>query len=140
MSEQLSNEEIKKRLDEQYASYPRPVCPDCNSNQNVIPCIYGMPTPELIEYAEAGHARFLGCCIIPDRPMATGFCKKCDKELHNHQNHTKILFFKSRRFLICFLCKFIVSLLRSNIVDILFQSFKLTGTNDAFYQILFIFF
>ncbi len=74
--------DIVKRFDEHYKSRPRPNCPTCKNNQNVIPAVYGIPTPELGIYAQEGHVRLYGCGIFPGQKIAKGFCKKCEKDVY----------------------------------------------------------
>ena len=54
-----------------------PICPKCNSREDVIPSVMGLPTWELGVYASAGHVELLGCCPEPGKPMKRGKCKKC---------------------------------------------------------------
>ena len=63
-----------------------PICPKCNSRDDVIPSILGMPTRELGVYARAGHVELLGCCPIPGQPSKRGKCKKCGTDIYANQS------------------------------------------------------
>ena len=69
-------------LDTHYKSF-RYECPKCKSKQNVIPCIFGRPSAQLVEYAEAGYAKLLGCCPEPNEnnKYLKAYCKKCDLDI-----------------------------------------------------------
>ena len=43
----LEEDEIIKKMDGYYASKKMPVCTKCDSNANVIPCVFGKPGREL---------------------------------------------------------------------------------------------
>jgi hypothetical protein len=53
----------------------RPVCPACRYDDQVVPIIYGMPTPELIEQSRRGEVALGGSCIGPD--AHDWYCKGC---------------------------------------------------------------
>lgn len=57
-------------------------CPKCRS-VNVIKIIYGYPSSELFQKAEAGKIRLGGCCIYEDNPDY--FCKDCENEWNRVQ-------------------------------------------------------
>jgi hypothetical protein len=55
-----------------------PACPECGSNENVIPIIYGYPGPELREAAERGEVFLGGCVMTGDDPL--WYCKACGRK------------------------------------------------------------
>ncbi|WP_405268038.1 tetratricopeptide repeat protein [Methanobrevibacter sp.] len=50
------------------------VCPDCGGE--LIPIVWGYPSPKLLKRAERGEVFLGGCCIPPNNPNYR--CKKCD--------------------------------------------------------------
>jgi hypothetical protein len=58
-------------------------CPNCKSKQDAIPCVFGRPSPQLVEYAAAGYAKLLGCCPEPngEGKYLKAYCKKCDLDI-----------------------------------------------------------
>jgi len=48
-------------------SKKKPTCPQCQSKK-VIPIIYGMPTEETFNEADAGKFVLGGCCINEESP------------------------------------------------------------------------
>jgi len=63
IKEQTTSKKGKRRL-----------CPNCGS-QNVVPMIYGLPGPELIQEQEEGKVELGGCLISEDNPRRC--CKDC---------------------------------------------------------------
>ena len=57
-------------------------CPKCSS-KNVIPIVYGLPSPELFEKAEAGKVKLGGCCVGENDPEI--YCKDCEYEWDKEQ-------------------------------------------------------
>jgi len=57
-------------------------CPKCGS-KNSLRIIYGMPSHELFEEADAGKVRLGGCCIFEGNPEY--FCKDCENEWKRDQ-------------------------------------------------------
>lgn len=55
-------------------SYPK--CKQCDSNSDVIPCVYGKPGSELLKKSKDGLVKLMGCIIREDRKDF--FCKKCE--------------------------------------------------------------
>jgi len=53
----------------------RPACPFCGYEDQVVPIIYGMPSPELIEQSRRGEVALGGCCISVD--AHEWYCKGC---------------------------------------------------------------
>ncbi|MEQ9617581.1 MAG: hypothetical protein RIG61_00210 [Deltaproteobacteria bacterium] len=53
------------------------VCPECGS-EDVVPIVYGLPTPDTFESAGRGEIRLGGCEIEEDSP--TLICKSCGRE------------------------------------------------------------
>jgi hypothetical protein len=51
-------------------------CPECGSNTNVVPIVYGYPSPELREAAERGEVFLGGCVITGDDPL--WYCDDCE--------------------------------------------------------------
>ncbi|HLL38440.1 MAG TPA: hypothetical protein VK357_02095 [Rubrobacteraceae bacterium] len=50
-------------------------CPRCGS-QNVVPILYGMPRPEMLEEeSHRGEVALGGCVVFPDAPDYT--CRNC---------------------------------------------------------------
>lgn len=57
-------------------------CPKCNST-NVIPIIYGYPTPELFEDSDNDKCILGGCCIAvneDESSLKKNHCKDCNFE------------------------------------------------------------
>ena len=52
-----------------------PVCPQCASSKDVVPILYGMPSPESILESE-GKLAFGGCCVSEDSPLYQ--CGTCE--------------------------------------------------------------
>ena len=52
-------------------------CPFCGSHE-VVPILYGLPGPEMMEQAEAGKIALGGCCVTGDDP--NWHCNKCGHE------------------------------------------------------------
>ena len=42
-------------------------CPRCHSDE-VVPIVYGMPDPELVEESRAGRVALGGCVLFPEAP------------------------------------------------------------------------
>lgn len=57
-------------------------CPNCES-KNTLKILYGMPTHEAIEQAEAGKIRLGGCCVTVGGPEY--YCKDCENEWNKEQ-------------------------------------------------------
>jgi len=57
-------------------------CPKCGS-KNSVKIVYGMPSHELFQEAEAGKVKLGGCCIIEGGPEY--FCKDCENEWNKEQ-------------------------------------------------------
>ena len=77
-----------KELDEYYSNKKLP-CPKCGTSKDVIPCVFGRPTTELQEYAQAGHVKLVGCTPLfdkpfdhPDKKQLQAFCAKCDYDIY----------------------------------------------------------
>ena len=51
-------------------------CPKCNRDDQVIPILFGMPGPEMIEAEQRGEIKLGGCCISGMEPEY--YCKRCD--------------------------------------------------------------
>lgn len=49
-------------------------CPTCGS-LDVVPILYGLPGPEMMDAAEKGKIELGGCCISDDDPQKQ--CKAC---------------------------------------------------------------
>jgi hypothetical protein len=84
----MSSNKNFEKLDEYYASR-KLTCPNCATNKDVIPCVFGRPTTELQEYAQAGHVKLIGCSPVFDKPFdddpnkkqLEAFCNKCNLEI-----------------------------------------------------------
>jgi len=57
-------------------------CPRCGSKDSAK-IVYGMPSYELFQEAEAGKIKIGGCCITEDAPEF--YCKICDYEWNREQ-------------------------------------------------------
>lgn len=57
-------------------------CPKCGS-KNSVKIVYGMPSYELFQEAEAGKVKLGGCVIIEGNPEY--FCKDCEYEWNREQ-------------------------------------------------------
>ena len=55
------------------------ICPKCKS-KNVIPIMYGHPTPEVVEDAEKGNLKLGGCDELIGGGQPDRFCKDCAYE------------------------------------------------------------
>lgn len=53
-------------------------CPRCGNE--LLPIVYGMPGPEMLEKAERGEIYLGGCVITPDDPKY--YCDACDREFY----------------------------------------------------------
>jgi hypothetical protein len=53
-------------------------CPACGS-ADVVPILYGMPTAEMFEKAEAGLIALGGCCVSLDGPCWR--CVSCNTDI-----------------------------------------------------------
>ncbi len=73
----LSNDR-RKEFDEYYKKNREqlPICPTCQSKNDVIPSVCGRPTHELALYAAEGNVKLSGCT-----ENYQGWCKKCEKFL-----------------------------------------------------------
>jgi ribosomal protein L37AE/L43A len=54
------------------------ICPQCKTDKNVIPIIYGMANWELGEQAKKNQVKLGGCCVSDDDPV--WYCKACEIE------------------------------------------------------------
>ena len=79
MSSNAEAQAIEK-MREYYKNLVMPICDNCKSNTDVIPCVYGRPNKELSIYANAGFAKLAGCCM--DENMKEGYCKKCEAYIY----------------------------------------------------------
>jgi hypothetical protein len=70
------SDEKRKQFDEYYQKNrdKLPVCPTCQTKNNVIPVARGRPTRELALYAEEGNIKLSGCT-----EDYQGWCKKCEE-------------------------------------------------------------
>lgn len=77
MSEKLSDSK-RKELDEFYEKKrdTLPICPTCQTKNDVIPSVRGKPSHELLLYAEEGYVKLSGCT-----QGYRGWCKKCQQFL-----------------------------------------------------------
>lgn len=57
-------------------------CPHCGSRSS-IKIVYGYPSPELFNEAEAGKVKLGGCCIYQGSPEY--FCKECEHGWNREQ-------------------------------------------------------
>ena len=57
-------------------AHPRPpACPECGYYDQVVPIVYGLPGPELIEQARRGELALGGSPLGADSPA--WYCKGC---------------------------------------------------------------
>lgn len=68
---------IVEKFDKIYTN--KPECDKCKSRENVIPCAYGKPSQELLEYAQTGRLKLMGCMVPQKRAIA--HCKSCNNDL-----------------------------------------------------------
>jgi hypothetical protein len=54
---------------------PPPACPHCGGR--LLPVVFGMPTPELVDEARAGEFVLGGCCV-PDDHLPQWECNRCE--------------------------------------------------------------
>ena len=73
-------ESVRKKFDAIYNSKTLPICKKCGVNDQVIPCVVGKPSADMLAYAQAGYAELQGCMVKPDRPYAK--CKRCEVYIH----------------------------------------------------------
>ena len=57
-------------------------CPKCGS-KNAVKIVYGMPSYDLFEAAQAGKVKLGGCVITEDNPDYC--CKNCEHEWNKEQ-------------------------------------------------------
>lgn len=69
------SKDYKKTLKETMTLCQEKNCPQCLSNKNVVPLVYGYPSEEMSKAAQKGEVELGGCVI----GKATKHCKKCDK-------------------------------------------------------------
>ncbi len=55
--------------------YPRPPCPHCGYDDQVVRISYGLPSTETIEQAKRGEIALGGSCLGPDSPG--WYCRGC---------------------------------------------------------------
>ncbi len=55
---------------------PTPPCPRCGSASQVVPVVYGMPSPQTEERAARGEVELGGCIVRPDFPA--WYCRACE--------------------------------------------------------------
>lgn len=53
-------------------------CPKCNTNEHVVPIVYGYPSEEMEAYAKENKIAFGGCCVSPFEP--NWHCERCDSD------------------------------------------------------------
>ncbi len=58
---------------------PKQRCPSCAELVVPLPIVYGYPSPELMEEAEAGRVRIGGCVISADDPEYE--CPSCHEAI-----------------------------------------------------------
>jgi hypothetical protein len=67
---------LKKRGERMTTKSKKPrVCPRCGSG-NVIPIVYGYPSPELEKQSQRGKVMLGGCCVGDDNTQ--WYCKECE--------------------------------------------------------------
>jgi len=59
-----------------------PACPRCNSDE-VIPIVYGMPSPQLVEESRAGRVALSGRVVWPEAPKWR--CVACGLEWRDEE-------------------------------------------------------
>jgi hypothetical protein len=77
----VEDEDVLGLSDEDLLALPRPPCPACAAVGQLIPRVYGMPSPDdpLLQRAERGEVdvEFAGC-VIPMAPLPVWRCRHCD--------------------------------------------------------------
>jgi len=77
----MDDEDVLGMSDEELLALPRPACPSCGVNGQLVPRIYGMPSPDdpLFRRAERGEVEveFAGC-VISMEPLPVWRCSACD--------------------------------------------------------------
>jgi hypothetical protein len=70
------SDDKRKEFDEYYKKNrdKLPICPTCQTNNDVIPAVRGRPTHQLALYAAEGNVKLSGCTEGYE-----GWCKKCEK-------------------------------------------------------------
>jgi hypothetical protein len=63
---------------EQQPDRPHTKCPSCGSKE-IIPIVYGLPSPEDFERAARGEIELGGCCIVPVNRR----CRSCNYMWHD---------------------------------------------------------
>ena len=58
---------------------PEKKCPQCNSS-DIIPIVYGMPSPGFVEQSFKEEVKLGGCCIPHNPPNK--HCTECEFEWH----------------------------------------------------------
>jgi len=53
----------------------RPKCPYCRLDYQVVPIVYGLPEPGLLEQSQRGEVALGGCCAGPEQHE--WYCKGC---------------------------------------------------------------
>lgn len=51
-------------------------CPNCDSEE-IIPIVYGLPGPEMMEESLRGEIALGGCIVFPDNPE--WLCTNCEE-------------------------------------------------------------
>ena len=66
--------------DDELLALPRPPCPRCGVDGQLLPRVYGMPSPDdpLLKRAQRGEVdvEFAGC-IVPSKPTPVWRCRRC---------------------------------------------------------------
>jgi len=53
----------------------RPLCPTCRYYDQVVPIVYGFPSPEMVSNSRRGEVALGGSCASPDAHQ--WYCKGC---------------------------------------------------------------
>lgn len=62
--------------------FEKPACPECGSH-DVIPIIYGLPSPETETRAALGEVMLGGCVVFDNAPDM--FCTSCSTSYRDHR-------------------------------------------------------
>jgi len=78
MTDKKLSDAKRQELDDYYKKNrdKLPVCPTCETNNDVIQTVRGKPSSDLLLYANEGNVKLSGCT-----QSYNGWCKKCQKFL-----------------------------------------------------------
>ncbi len=74
MGKRVRSSANPERMDDENES-TRAICPKCDSNEQVIPIVYGRPNKALRDIANQGKVKLGGCMMDQKK----NFCKSCEE-------------------------------------------------------------